>query len=64
MELARIREGDIVEIDKKGRHFLAWVRGKEPRKLKIEPFPGQNATHFEATSHEVAGHWKKMGIRG
>lgn len=60
MHLAPVRPQDIVEIDKKGRRFLAKVESKEPGLLNIKPFPHEKVTYYTATSHEVKAHYRKM----
>lgn len=60
MHLAPVRPQDIVEIDKNGRRFLAYVESKEPRLLNIRPFPHEKVNYYTASSHEVTRHYRKM----
>lgn len=60
MHLAPVRPQDIVEVDKNGRRFLAYVESKEPRLLNIRPFPHEKVNYFTATPHEVKVHYRKM----
>lgn len=58
MKLASIKPGDIVQIDKKGRRFLAIVDEKVERGLKVKPLDKQITWH-DAKSTEVITHWSK-----
>jgi hypothetical protein len=58
MNLANVREGDIVEINKRGRLFYARVQGKENHGLKLKPITS-NTTYYDATAREVVGHWSR-----
>lgn len=60
MQLASVRPGDIVRVDKKGRVFLADVTGKDKGRLKIQPHSG-NINYFEAGAREIICHWRKSG---
>lgn len=64
MQLSGVREGDIVEIDKKGRYFFAFVEGKDDGILQIQPMKNANVSYYTATAREVVGHYKKMRSRG
>lgn len=58
MELGSVREGDIVEISKRGRRFYAVVREKESSRLKVRPITS-GITYFDASAREVIEHWKR-----
>lgn len=71
--LTGIRVQDIVEVDKKGRRFHAFVRdtslpaevvesGVKGTGLTIMPF-NRHETYRFATAHEVVGVWRKAKIR-
>lgn len=59
MELSRIRERDIVEIDRGGRRFLATVMEKETGMLVVNPLKGENVSYRTATARQVVGHWQR-----
>jgi hypothetical protein len=58
MNLAPIKEGDIVRVDHKGRIFLAFVEGKAPQALLIKPLD-KRVNYFQASAREVKEHWRK-----
>lgn len=62
MNLQSVREGDIVQVNKRGRLFLASVVEKERGKVKIDPLL-DNINYFEASAREVVAHWRKSGVR-
>lgn len=57
MTLTSVKAGDIVEVDKKGRRFLAYVTEKKDRALAIRPVD-RRITYFECSAHEVIDHWR------
>jgi hypothetical protein len=57
MVLARIRPGDLVEVDKKGRRFIAHVEDVVYGAVKIVPLGREN--YFSATPREIVNHWRK-----
>jgi hypothetical protein len=57
MLLARIRPGDLVEVDKKGRRFIAHVEDVVYGAVKIVPLGREN--YFSATPREIVTHWRK-----
>jgi hypothetical protein len=60
---APIETGDIVEVDKKGRRFMALVLGVESSgDLRIEPVC-RGVSWRTATSRELVRHWKKAARR-
>ena len=60
MRLEGILAGDIVEVDIRGRRFLARVSGTAPGGLKIAPVE-RRINHFQCRSREVVGHWARRG---
>ncbi|MBF6619381.1 MAG: hypothetical protein ITG02_04025 [Patulibacter sp.] len=63
MRRAPIEPGDIVEVDKKGRRFMALVIGADPGgDLRIEPVC-RGVSWRTATSRELIRHWKKAARR-
>ncbi len=62
MELASIRPGDIVRVDKKGRVFEAFVLEKHKVGLEIEPI-GRGVSYTSASAREVVCHWAQRGRR-
>lgn len=62
MELASIRPGDIVRVDKKGRGFEAFVLEKHKGGLEIEPIQ-RGVTYTSASAREVVCHWAQRGRR-
>lgn len=52
MNLARINEGDMVQINIRGRVFDAVVVKKEPGIVRFVP-THKNITHFHARSNQV-----------
>jgi hypothetical protein len=71
MRVSAIVPGDLVELDKKGRRFIARVlevkikrepAGVAERVLSVEPVcPGVSYRH--ARPREVIGHWARAGRR-
>lgn len=60
---APIETGDIVEVDKKGRRFMALVIGVESGgDVRIEPVC-RGVSWRSATSRELVRHWKKAARR-
>jgi hypothetical protein len=55
--LATIKPRDIVEVDKRGRKFLAIVTEKRQGELTINPI-APNISYFNATSREIVKHWR------
>lgn len=63
MRLAPIEPGDIVEVDKKGRRFLALVLGFDrDGSVRIEPVC-KGVSWRQATARELVRHWKKAARR-
>jgi len=63
MVLTSVRPGDIVEIDHKGRIFLAFVNQKERHGVMLKPItPGIN--YYSASAREVKKHWARRGNNG
>jgi hypothetical protein len=60
MRLEGIQTGDIVEVDRKGRRFLAVVVGPAPGGLALSPTDRRVGFH-SCRSREVIGHWVKRG---
>jgi hypothetical protein len=60
MRLEGIQTGDIVEVDRKGRRFLAVVVGPAPGGLALAPTDRRIGFH-SCRSREVIGHWVKRG---
>ena len=60
MELASVRPGDIVRVNKKGRVFEAFVLRKRKGELEIEPIQ-RGITYTTASAREVICHWAKRG---
>ena len=58
MQLTRIREDDVVYVDKRGNRFLALVIGTARGELTIKPID-RRVTYRMATAREVIGHWSK-----
>lgn len=58
MTLQGIRAGDIVEVDKRGRRFLAYVRGRESREVLIRPVD-RRISYSTATAREIVDHWRR-----
>ena len=63
MDTSTVKPGDIVEVDKKGRRFLAYYRrrvnGTAPvgGSVVIEPIQ-RNISYTRCTPNEVVGHWR------
>ena len=62
MELASIRPGDIVRVDKKGRVFEAFVLEKHKGGLEIEPIQ-RGVSYTSASAREVVCQWAQRGRR-
>lgn len=63
--LQSVHEGDIVEVDVRGRRAYGIVLYKiaKPRGLKIKPIYPPSFTWTEVTSIQVIGHWRKTKNR-
>jgi len=55
-----IQVGDIVEVDRLGRRFHAFVSGNAAGALSIQPLD-RRVTYRSCRAHEVVGHWAKRG---
>lgn len=63
MRRAPIETGDIVEVDKKGRRFMALVIGVDAGgDVRVEPIC-RGVSWRTATSRELVRHWKKAARR-
>lgn len=62
MTLTSVKAGDIVEVDKKGRRFLAYVNDKTDTGLEIKPVD-RRITYRECTAREVIDHWRHSRAR-
>jgi hypothetical protein len=60
MQLATVRPGDIVRVDKKGRVFEAFVLAKSDGVLEIDPIP-RGISYTTASAREVICHWARRG---
>ena len=64
MNIASVKPGDIVEVDIRGRRFIAYVdellkeKGKQSS-LKITPAEPNNS-YYTCKANQVVGHYKKM----
>jgi len=56
MRTDNVRAGDIVEVDKKGRRFLAMVVEKEGQTWRVDPIL-PNITWRIVTSRELRRSW-------
>lgn len=63
MKLATVKEGDIVEVDKKGRRFYAVAGPRAGRTLRVQPLD-RNVSYREATGLEVVNHWRRVRALG
>ena len=63
MRLQGIRAGDIVEVDVRGRRFLARVSDTDADGLRLLPLE-RRVNHFQCRAHQVVGHWAKRGRPG
>ena len=63
VRLAPIQPGDVVEVDKKGRRFLAHVLGRDrDGTLRVEPVC-RGVSWRRASAREVVRHWTKAARR-
>ena len=60
MNLAPIKPGDIVRIDKRGQKFIAIVTEKHKGEVVVVP-ELRHITYRTAKSREIKEHWKKAG---
>jgi hypothetical protein len=60
MRVEGIEAGDIVEVDRLGRRFHAFVSGNAPGGLAIQPLD-RKVTYRSCRAHEVVSHWAKRG---
>jgi hypothetical protein len=59
MQLSRVKDGDIVQVDIRGARFFAVATGKLDRQLTIDPLlPGYN--YRTATARQVKGIYRKV----
>lgn len=58
MTLGSIYAGDIVQVDKKGRRFLALVEERKTGELAIRPVD-RGITYRSASAREVIKHWRR-----
>ena len=60
MRLEGIQIGDIVEVDRLGRRFHAFVSGNAPGGLTIQPLD-RRISYRSCRAHDVVAHWAKRG---
>lgn len=60
MRLEGIQAGDVVEVDRLGRRFLAIVIGTAPGGLQLQP-ADRRITYRACRAREVVAHWSKRG---
>lgn len=60
MRLEGIHTGDIVEVDRLGRRFHAFVIATAPGGLSLQPLD-RRVTYRSCRAHEVTAHWSKRG---
>ncbi len=60
MRLEGIEAGDIIEVDRLGRRFHAYVTGNAGGALAIQPLD-RKITYRTCRPREVTGHWAKRG---
>jgi hypothetical protein len=58
LHLTNVKAGDIVEVDKRGRRFLAYVEDKDKYALIIAPTV-KGISYTTATAREIVGHWSR-----
>ena len=58
MTLGRVKPGDIVLSELKGRRFFAIVLARRERELEVEPIDGR-VTYRRVKAREVIGIWRK-----
>lgn len=58
MELAKVKEGDVVKINKKGRIFIAEITEKSRGQVNFKAL-SPNISYTTATAREVIGHYTK-----
>jgi hypothetical protein len=60
MRLEGIETGDIIEVDRLGRRFHAYVTGNTGGGLAIQPLD-RKISYRNCRPREVIGHWAKRG---
>jgi hypothetical protein len=60
VRLEGIQAGDIVEVDRLGRRFLAFVTGTAPGGLQLMP-ADRRITYRACRARDVTGHWARRG---
>ena len=60
MRLEGIQIGDIVEVDRLGRRFHAFVTGNASGGLTIQPLD-RRISYRSCRAHDVVAHWAKRG---
>ena len=60
MRLEGIQIGDIVEVDRLGRRFHAYVTAHATGGLSIQPLD-RRISYRSCRAHDVVGHWAKRG---
>ena len=58
MTLGRVKPGDIVLADMKGRRFYAIVLARRDRELEVEPVD-RRVTYRRVKAREVLGIWRQ-----
>lgn len=56
MTTGSLKRGDIIEVNKKGRHFLASVR-EVGRIVRFIPIEAAKVSYRECTAREIIGIW-------
>jgi hypothetical protein len=60
VRLEGIQIGDIVEVERLGRRFHAFVVGNASGGLSIQPLD-RRVTYSSARAHDVVAHWATRG---
>jgi len=60
VRLEGIQVGDIVEVDRLGRRFLAFVLAPGPNGLSLQPVD-RRVNYRSCRAREVVRHWSKRG---
>jgi hypothetical protein len=63
VKLAYIHPGDLIEVNKGGRHMYAKVLEIRDGVLQFEPLC-RGISYRHASAREIVGHWRKIGRRG
>jgi len=63
VRLAHIHPGDLIEVNKGGRHMYGKVLEIRTGVVEFEPLC-RGVSYRHASAREIIGHWRRIGRRG